>query len=236
MSGTKLEEAGVEDAVSPQTESSEPAQLSRVKAAVELGCLILLIELIMWVVPRLPHMAAAYATLAAMIALLLAICYVRDGSTAHSVGIRVDNLAPALIDLTPVLLLFVAIMVAVGLAAGTLRLGTRFYSMLGVVPIWALVQQYMLLAFAMPRIRAILGKGSVSVLATAALFGFLHLPNPALTLACLAGGFIWAREYERRPNLVANALTHAVASAFLANSLPHYLLRNMVVGYNHYFR
>jgi len=52
----------------------------------------------------------------------------------------------------------------------------------------------------------------------------------------LAGGYVWAREYQQRPNLIANALTHAVASAFLANSLPHYLLRNMVVGYNHFFR
>jgi hypothetical protein len=210
--------------------------LSPAKAAVELGCLILLVELIMWVVPWLPHMETAYAGLAVMIAILLAVCHVRDGLTARSVGIRADNLAAALIDLTPALLVFVAMMVAVGLAAGTLRLGARFFSMLAVVPGWALLQQYMLLAFARPRIQALLGRGSASIAATAALFGLLHLPNPALTFACLAGGFIWAREYERRPNLIANALTHAVASAFLANSLPHYLLRNMVVGYNHFFR
>ena len=210
--------------------------LSPARAAFELGCLILLVELIMWVVPWLPHMEAAYAGLAVLIAILLAVCHVRDDLTARSVGLRFDNLAPALIDLAPALLLFIALMVSVGLAAGTLRLGSRFFSMLAVVPAWALLQQYMLLAFAGPRIQTILGKGNASILATAALFGLLHLPNPALTLACLAGGFIWAREYGRHPNLIANALTHAVASAFLANSLPHYLLRNMAVGYNHYFR
>jgi hypothetical protein len=220
----------------PQTSSSVVEQLTLARAVVELGCLIVLVELIMWVVPWLPHMEAAYASLAVMIAVLLAVCHVRDGLAPRSVGIRADNLATVLIDLSPAVLPFVAIMVAVGLAAGTLRLGARFFSMLAVVPGWALLQQYMLLAFARPRIQALLGKGNASVTATAALFGLLHLPNPALTLACLAGGFIWAREYERRPNLIANALTHAVASAFLANSLPHYLLRNMVVGYNHFFR
>jgi hypothetical protein len=214
---------------------SYPA-LSRARAAIELGCLIFLVELIMWVVPWLPHMETAYAVLALMIAILLAVCHVRGGLTARSVGIRSDNLGAALIDLAPALLLFVSTMVAVGLAAGALRLGARFFSMLAVVPGWALLQQYMLLAFARPRIQALLGKGSASIAATAGLFGLLHLPNPALTLACLAGGFVWAREYERHPNLIANALTHAVASAFLANSLPHYLLRNMVVGYNHFFR
>jgi hypothetical protein len=64
----------------------------------------------------------------------------------------------------------------------------------------------------------------------------LHFPNPMLMFCCALGAYVWAREYERRPNLFANAITHAIASAFLANSLPHWLLKNMVVGYNYFFR
>src|SRR5262245_12564624 len=78
--------------------------------------------------------------------------------------------------------------------------------------------------------------GEAAAIATAVLFAALHLPNPVLTLVCALGGYIWACEYSRRPNLFANALTHTVASAFLANTLPHSLLKNMVVGYNHFFR
>src|SRR5215471_10505221 len=230
MSGTTTEEIWDEAAC------RDPVQLTPARAAAELGVLLILVELIMWVVPVLPHMDLAYAVLAVMIAVLLSVCHVRDGLTAYGVGIRFDNLGAALKDLPPALALFVLIMVAVGLAAGSLRLGGRFFSMLAVVPGWALLQQYMLLGFAGRRISAIVGKGSAAVLATAILFALLHLPNPVLTLACLAGGYIWARQYQRRPNLIAIALTRAVASAFLANSLPHLLLRNMVVGYNHFFR
>jgi hypothetical protein len=104
------------------------------------------------------------------------------------------------------------------------------------VPFWAFLQQYMLLAFANRRLRLILGAGTHSVFATAVFFSLLHLPNPVLTLVCALGGYIWAREYEREPNLFANALTHAIASAFLANSIPSSLLKNMVVGYNYFFR
>jgi hypothetical protein len=57
-----------------------------------------------------------------------------------------------------------------------------------------------------------------------------------LTLACAIAGYIWAKAYERSPNLFANAVTHAIASALIANSLPHWLLKNMVVGLNHFFR
>jgi hypothetical protein len=129
---------------------------------------------------------------------------------------------------------FISIVVAIGYWAGTLRFGTKFYSMLLSVPIWALLQQYMLLAFANHRLRVLAGDRSVAM--TAAMFGLLHFPNPILMIACAAGGYIWAREYERSPNLFANALTHTVASAFLANSLPGSLLKNMVVGYNFFFR
>jgi membrane protease YdiL (CAAX protease family) len=70
----------------------------------------------------------------------------------------------------------------------------------------------------------------------AALFALLHLPNPALTVACALGGYVWAREFDRSPNLLANALTHTIASALLANSLPGWALKNMVVGYNYFMR
>ncbi|HKG22233.1 MAG TPA: CPBP family glutamic-type intramembrane protease, partial [Blastocatellia bacterium] len=123
-----------------------------------------------------------------------------------------------------------------GLVAGTLRVRAKFFSMLLFVPPWALLQQYMLLAFAHRRFRVITGSGRVSVIASAGLFAILHLPNPVLTVVCALGGLIWAREYERDPNLFAHAITHTVASAFLANSLPGWLLKNMVVGYNYFLR
>ncbi|HWN98895.1 MAG TPA: CPBP family intramembrane glutamic endopeptidase [Blastocatellia bacterium] len=203
-------------------------------AFVELASLTLLVEGIEWIAPVTDHPRAVYEVLALLIVALLIVCFARDGVSARDLGIRLDNIWAVLARISVPLFVFVLITVAVGLAAGTLRFGMRFYSMLLSVPFWAFLQQYMLLAYANRRLRVIVeGK---SILATAVFFAVLHLPNPVLTLVCALGGYIWAREYEREPNLLANALTHAISSAFLANSIPAPLLKNMVVGYNYFFR
>jgi membrane protease YdiL (CAAX protease family) len=151
-------------------------------------------------------------------------------------GFRVDNFLRTLRAYALPFGIAIVLLMVVGLAFGSLVIGPRFWGMLATVPAWALLQQYMLLAFAQRRFRVIFGPGTPAVLASAAMFGILHLPNPTLTIACLAAGFLWSWQYERSPNLFANALTHAVGSAFLANSLPHLLLKNMVVGYNYFLR
>ena len=206
------------------------------QALAELVGMVLVVELIEWVVPLMGNNAKAYGGLALVLGLLMAVCFLKDGLGPRRLGIRIDNFLPALSDLLPFLMVFVLAMVSIGLVCGSVRLGDRFWSMLAVVPPWALLQQYMLLAFANHRFRVLLGAGEGATIATAALFAALHLPNPALTVVCGLGGYLWASEYAIRPNLLANAFTHAVASAFLANTLPHSLLRNMVVGYNYFFR
>lgn len=202
----------------------------------ELACLVLLIETIMWIVPFTPNPRVAYSGLAAMIILLLATTHLRDRITARSLGIRFDNFLRVLLRIVAPLGFFVAAMLLIGYMAGSLRFGPRFFSMLTFVPSWALLQHYMLFGFVHRRFRALLGPGTPSIAASTAVFSLLHLPNPVLTVACAFGGYIWAREYERDPNLLAHAITHGIASAFLANSLPGWILKNMVVGYTYFLR
>lgn len=216
--------------------AEKSAGTSRLAAAVELASLIILVEAISWLVPILHDSRAAYASLSVMVIALLFLCYLRDEVSLRDLGLRADNLFKVLSRIWLPLAAFVVLVVIIGVARRTMNFGPKFFSMLASVPLWALLQQYMLLAFANRRFRVIVGVGSRSVLATAALFSLLHLPNPVLTVACAFGGYIWAREYEREPNLFANAITHTIASAFLANSLSHSLLKNMVVGYNYFFR
>jgi hypothetical protein len=205
-------------------------------ALFELVSLVILIESIMWAVPFSPNPRLVYSGLALLVAALLLFGYVRDGASLRELGLRIDNFPRVLRRLAPALFIFVVSMLVIGLAAGTLRLRPKFFSMLLFVPPWAVLQQYMLLAFAHRRFRVITGSRQVSVVASATLFAILHLPNPVLTVVCALGGLIWAREYEREPNLFAHSVTHAVASAFLANSLPGWMLKNMVVGYNYFLR
>ena len=205
------------------------------RAASEVACLVLLVETIMWIAPLIRDERAARLGLTFVIVVLLVTCYVRDKVTARELGLRLDNFLSVLRRLAVPLGAFVLLAIAIGYGAGTLRFGTRFYSMLLTVPLWALVQQYMLLAFVNRRLRVLSGERQSAVM-TALLFALLHFPNPILMVVCAAGGYIWAHAYERNPNLFANALTHTLASAVLANSLPGLLLKNMVVGYNFFFR
>jgi hypothetical protein len=204
------------------------------RAACEIACLVLLVEAIMWIAPMVRDERAASLGLSSVIIVLLVTSYVRDKRTARMLGLRLDNFLSVIRRLALPLGAFVVSVVVVGWAAGTLRFGAKFYSMLLSVPLWALLQQYMLLAFINHRLRVLTGARSAA--ATALIFALLHFPNPILMIVCAAGGYIWAREYEREPNLFATTVTHTVASAFLANSLPGSVLKNMVVGYNFFFR
>lgn len=202
----------------------------------EVACLVFCIEVIMWVSPLTVYPRATSAGMVLLIILLLIVSFIRDRKTASELGFRIDNFFPALAHLILPLSLFILAVVVIGLFAGTLRFGPKFFSMLLFVPLWALLQQYLLLGFVNPRIRMMLGEGDSSRICTAAIFSILHLPNPVLMVACAVGGYIWVRGHEREANLFASALTHTVASAFVANTLPGWLLKNMVVGYNYFLR
>src|SRR5215469_1107942 len=133
------------------------------QAVAELACMILAVELIEWAVPLAGNNAKAYGGLALMIALLMAVCFLKDGLSPKRLGIRIDNFLPALGDLLPFLMVFVLAMVSIGLVCGSIRLADRFWSMLAVVPPWALLQQYMLLAFANHRFRVLLGGDGATI-------------------------------------------------------------------------
>jgi hypothetical protein len=208
------------------------ARAVRLRAAGELAVLIFGILAIMWLEPVVAHPMEARALGIGVLVVLLVHFHRRQPAGRRELGLRFDNFTTVLWRLSPYVAGFVGVVTFIGWTSATLQFGPRFWSMLAGVPLWALLQQYLLLAFAHRRFRLLLGFGRRSVLATAALFGLMHLPNPTLTIVCTAGGWLWAREYDRSPNLFAHAVTHAIASAFLANSLPPTLLKNMVVGYH----
>lgn len=207
---------------------------SRYRAAVELSVFITGVLAIMWIVPllRRPNPTKDVLILA-LLAVLLS-CHLRDQVGWRELGFRSDNLLSVLRRLTPVFGGLVLGAISIGLVAGTLRFGTKTWVSLALLPAWALLQQYMLFAFAHRRLRVVLGPGQRCIWATTVLFAVMHLPNPTLTLVCALGGYAWAREYERSPNLFAHAVTHTVGSVVLLHSLPRELLKNMVVGYRYF--
>lgn len=99
---------------------------------------------------------------------------------------------------------------------------------------WGLAQQYVLQGFLNRRAMIVLGRGWLSVLLVAAVFGLLHLPNPWITAITFIAGVIWAAIYQRVPNLFALAITHSVMTWFIVSTLPGSILRHLRVGVGYF--
>ena len=157
------------------------------------------------------------------------------GETASALGWRMDNFWQAARWLALPMLCAAALILIVGWWKGSLRfemLLTRPRFLL--LPIWALIQQYVLQSFINRRAQLIWGPGIRSVLLVGLLFALLHSPNPWLMVATFVGGVIWAAVYQRVPNLFALALSHSAMSLLLALSLPSSILNSLRVGFKYF--
>ena len=161
--------------------------------------------------------------------------------TPHDLGFRLDNFFRAVKLLLLPMIVISLIAVLVGLTLGK-RPNFRGWHADRPLPLqlaisagWGLVQHYVLQGFINRRAQIIWRAGWLSVLVTAVIFSLLHLPNPALMVATLLGGLIWASIYQRAPNLFALALSHAAMSWVLVAALPESLLNHARIGLKYFF-
>lgn len=95
--------------------------------------------------------------------------------------------------------------------------------------VWAVVQQLILQSFFFVRLESLLG-GRRAVLASAALFAAVHIPNPVLTGVSLLGGLFFCEMFRRYRNIFALGLAHAMLGLVIAASFSDAVLRHMRVG------
>jgi membrane protease YdiL (CAAX protease family) len=147
---------------------------------------------------------------AAIVALIAAWSGWRSGAW----GLSLRALAPA----ARAALLFTIPAVAVVLAAGAI-VGTLHHrdSLLGTFAIlvpWGGAQQWVLHTVVLREAQQLTTPKRAIALA-ASLFALVHLPNPLLTAATLAGALGWCAIYAKHPNVAPLAISHAVGTLAL---------------------
>jgi len=96
--------------------------------------------------------------------------------------------------------------------------------------IWALEQQFILNSFFYKRFEHLLGDTTWTVVVTALLFSFVHIPNPVLVPATFLGGLLFVEIFRRWRNIYPLAIAHAMFGLTLAVTFPDHWIRHMRVG------
>jgi membrane protease YdiL (CAAX protease family) len=154
------------------------------------------------------------------------------GETAQTLGFGGLYFGRALLLLAGPTLLAAAALIFVSYVTHSLHLPERFWARLSLLPVWAILQQYVMLGFTYRRLRQIL-HANQTIIITAGLFVLVHAPNVPLMIFTLLGGLIWGFVYERAPNLFASAISHLLLSATILVTVPEWILPSMTVGYRY---
>jgi Type II CAAX prenyl endopeptidase Rce1-like len=94
---------------------------------------------------------------------------------------------------------------------------------------WALGQQFALQIVLLRDAQAATSR-EAGILVAAAAFAALHLPNPFLTAATLVGALAWCWIYDRHPNLLPLALSHALLTLIVLCALSDAVTGRLRVG------
>jgi membrane protease YdiL (CAAX protease family) len=183
-----------------------------------------------WVVePVAPRWAAAVPVM------LIIGCTLARARKTGEWGLRRSAFLPALgwsaaITVTGALAIYLA-----GSSRGTWHdLHDAWRRLVVLIP-WGMGQQAALQTVFLPEAQRALSKSSGIWLA-ALLFGALHLPNPFLAATTCVGALVWCRIFDRHPNLVPLALSHAILTLAIVYAFDDGVTGGLRVGYAYWNR
>jgi membrane protease YdiL (CAAX protease family) len=122
------------------------------------------------------------------------------------------------------------ILLTAGAAAGTLHDRRDFLGTLGILVVWGGAQQWILQTVILREAQRTTGRRR-GVIVAALLFAAVHLPNPMLSIVTLAGALGWCTIYDRYPNIVPLALSHAIGTLAILYAFDDRITGGLRIGY-----
>ncbi len=232
---------------SPVTITEPAATVSlRAVTGLEVASVLASVFITTWVILPLQPRQRWLVALPALLALVLIVNSHRvRGEGLRELGFTLRHFGRALGLVALPTLLACAVFVAIGYLTGSFHRTSHFWTNLAFLPVWGLMQQYVLQGFIYRRMRSVVvGERALqgeqkrrihlAILATAVIFSLAHAPNLMLMLLTMIGALMGSWVYERAPNLWVLGLSHAAISLTIMTSLPAWLLPSLSVGYKHF--
>jgi membrane protease YdiL (CAAX protease family) len=164
---------------------------------------------------------------------VLGLCAKGNLRSGSSWGFRREDLRPGLAWSLGVTFPLIVLMLALGYHFGTLASGDHLALRFLLLLLWALAQQLILQTVVLREAREKLGRRA-AILVAATFFAAIHLPNPFLTPVTFVAALAWCWLYDRYPNLIPIAISHAAASLAVVVAFGPQVTGGMRVGYSYF--
>ena len=189
--------------------------------------IVAIIFLYTWVLaPRTPRSVSPLVTF-----LVLALSIWRAVRTGEW-GLRRSALWPALRGAAAFTLPTVLVLCVVGSTLGAVPRRANPWGDLAFLLPWAAGQQFALQTVLLREAQAATSRRQ-GILLAAAVFGALHLPNPFLAPVTLVAALAWCWIYDRHPNLLPLALSHAFCTLAILYCFDPKITGRLRVGYSY---
>jgi membrane protease YdiL (CAAX protease family) len=126
-------------------------------------------------------------------------------------GFAPRALGAGLIRALLVTLVLGLVILGAGAALGTLHDRRDFLGSLWPLILWGGAQQWVLQTVVLREAQRATSR-HVGIVIAALLFGAVHLPNPFLAPVTALAALFWCRIYDRYPNIIPLALSHALGT------------------------